>query len=197
VRIVCIVLAGGEGRRMGGAKPLRPYGEGTLISRAMSLARGYAHDVAVSVREARQVGDLDAPLILDDPTIEGPLGGLAAALAWGRAREAEAVLTLPCDTPHLPSDLARRLIAGLQDTRAAAVSMAASGGRTHPVCALWRPSALDALPAYLATGARSLRGFAEACGVVHVDWPAGPEASFANANTPDELAALARRRDEG
>jgi molybdopterin-guanine dinucleotide biosynthesis protein A len=190
VKLVCIVLAGGESRRMGGAKPLRPFGEGTLVSHALALARGYADDVAVAVRDAGQLSGLDAPLIVDDPAIEGPLGGLAAALAEARTRGADALLTLPCDAPRLPPDLARRLIAGLEDAPAAVVAMAASGARRHPVCALWLVSALDALPAYLATGARSLWRFAETCGVEDVEWPAEPDDPFANANTPDELAAL-------
>src|SRR5689334_358156 len=101
MNIVCVVLAGGEGRRMGGGKPLQRFGDGTLLDRALALARGYADDVAVAVRAAAQAGGSDAPLIFDDPAIEGPLGGVAAALAHARAAGADAVLTLPCDAPRL------------------------------------------------------------------------------------------------
>jgi molybdopterin-guanine dinucleotide biosynthesis protein A len=196
VKVVCVILAGGEGQRMGGAKPLQPFGEGTLISHALALARGYAGEVAVAVRDPSQLSGLDAPLIVDDPAIEGPLAGLAAALAEATMRGADALLTLPCDAPRLPPDLATRLVAGLECAPAAVVAMAASGGRRHPVCALWRVSALDALAGYLASGARSLWRFGETCGVEDVEWPAEPDDPFANANTPDELAALQPPRGE-
>jgi molybdopterin-guanine dinucleotide biosynthesis protein A len=193
VNFVCVVLAGGEGRRMGGAKPLQPFEGATLIARALTLARGYADDVAVAVRDLAQLGDVGAPLLLDDPAIGGPLGGLAAALAHGRSWAAEAVLTLPCDAPRLPADLAERLVAALSETPAADAAVAVSGGHWHPVSALWRISALERLSAYLATGARSLRGFANACEAVAVEWRAQPSDPFANANTRHELEALERR----
>jgi molybdopterin-guanine dinucleotide biosynthesis protein A len=45
-----VVLAGGEGRRMGGRKPLRAFGGGTLIGHAVALARTWSSTVAVAVR---------------------------------------------------------------------------------------------------------------------------------------------------
>jgi molybdopterin-guanine dinucleotide biosynthesis protein A len=188
VKLVCVVLAGGESRRMGGAKPLQPFDDETLIARAVELARGYADDVSVAVRDRAQAGETDVRLIFDDPAVEGPLGGLAAALDHAQALAAEGVLTIPCDAPLLPADLATRLSQALAPSAGAAV--AASGGRLHPVCALWRTSVRDRLPAYLATGRRSLHGFAETCGGVTVEWPDGPSDPFANANTPEELADL-------
>jgi molybdopterin-guanine dinucleotide biosynthesis protein A len=190
VNFVCVVLAGGEGRRMGGGKPLQAFGDGTLIARALELARGYANDVAVAVRDPVQAGGYDARLIRDNPAIEGPLAGLAAALDDARSQGVDAVLTLPCDAPQLPSDLARRLADALTETPRAEAAIAASGGQWHPVCGLWRASARDRFPEYLASGARSLRGFAEACHAVVVEWSTAPADPFANANTPEELAAL-------
>jgi molybdopterin-guanine dinucleotide biosynthesis protein A len=175
---------------MGGGKPLQPFGDGVLLGRALDLARGYAEAVAVAVRDPAQVGDIDAPLIQDDPSIEGPLGGLAAALAHAGRNAAEGVLTLPCDAPTLPADLGQRLAAALEASPEAQAAVAASGGQLHPVCALWRVAAQDRLGAYLASGRRSLRGFAKACAATTVEWPAAPADPFANANTPEELEAL-------
>ena len=67
--------------------------------------------------------------------------------------------------------------------------MAASGGRLHPVCALWKAEAAAGLPAYLATGRRSLRGFAEAVGYEAVEWPSEPFDPFFNINDEADLAA--------
>ena len=62
-RLVAAVLAGGEGRRMGGVKALRPFRGAPLVAQAAALARRWTDEVVVVVREAAQVaGAVDAPL---------------------------------------------------------------------------------------------------------------------------------------
>lgn len=173
-----VILAGGEGRRIGGGKPQRLLGGETLLDRALRRARSWSDEVLVA---ARKGGDLQ-----DDPAIEGPLGGVAAALALGGD-----VLTIACDMPFLPDDLPARLASE------AVATVAASGGRLHPVCALWKAEAAAALPAYVATGRRSLTGFAEAFGYQAAEWPTEPFDPFFNVNDEADLAraeALLRSR---
>ena len=86
-----------------------------------------------------------------------------------------------------PDDLPRRLSAALPGHSAA---LAASGGRVHPVCGLWRTNALAPLRDYAASGRRSLIGFAETIGYVAVEWPA---AAFFNVNRPEDLAEAEAR----
>ncbi|MCR5872779.1 molybdenum cofactor guanylyltransferase [Phenylobacterium sp. J426] len=190
--LAIVVLAGGEGRRMGGGKPLRAFGGTSLIAHAVHLARRWSGPVAIAVRDAAQLPDAPAPVILDAEGVDGPAAGLQAALAFGVAQRAGAVLTIPCDTPHLPIDLAPRLKAAL--TPAFGCSLAVSGGQAHPTCGLWRTGAAGRLDDYLAGGRRSLRGFAAELGAAFVEWPLVDGADpFANANTPEELAALQPR----
>jgi molybdopterin-guanine dinucleotide biosynthesis protein A len=170
-----VILAGGEGRRIGGGKPGRLLGGQSLLDRALARARSWTDAVLVAGGDLR-----------DDPDVEGPLGGVAAALALGGD-----VLTIPCDMPFLPDDLPARLASGK------AATLAASGGHLHPVCALWRAEAAMGLPAYLATGRRSLRGFAEAVGYEAVEWAVAPYDPFFNVNDEADLAqaeALLRNR---
>jgi len=186
---LAVVLAGGEGRRMGGGKPLRRFGETTLVARMLELARSYCPQVAVAVRDASQVaGAVDAPLIWDDPTIGGPLAGLASALRLARELGVSDVLTLPCDAPFVPRDLAARLAGALSGQDRVAVAQSAC--RIHPTCALWKVEVLELLPAYLASGQRSLKGIAAAAGMVVVTWQVDGADPFANANTPEDLLAL-------
>lgn len=185
-----VLLAGGEGRRIGGGKPLRLLGGRTLLARALEAAAGWSDTVAVAVRDPGQASGLgNAQLVLDDPAIEGPLGGLASALRFARGRGRDAVLTLPCDMPFLPNDLLQRLSAAMGDRNAA---IAASGGSLHPVCGLWRTAALAALPEHAASGGRSLRGFAKAVGYAEMDWPTAPADPFFNVNREEDLARAAR-----
>jgi molybdopterin-guanine dinucleotide biosynthesis protein A len=164
-----LILAGGEGRRIGGGKPLRMLGGVTLLDRALAIARRWSDDVTVAD------GRTDAP------GIEGPLGAVAAALDLGGD-----LLTIPCDMPFLPEDLPARL--GRTSEPAA---LAESGGRLHPVCALWRAPAANGLAAYVASGRRSLHGFAEAVGYAPVAWGTDRIDPFFNINDADDLARAA------
>jgi molybdopterin-guanine dinucleotide biosynthesis protein A len=190
---VAVVLAGGAGLRMGGGKPLRAWGEVSLVARALALAQGYADDVAVAVRDAGQLGDgVGAPLLFDHPDVPGPLAGLASALAFARARGAARVQLLACDMPVLPADLTRRLAAVL--TSGGAVALPASNGRLHPVCGLWSVEVESTLSHYLAQGRSSLRGLAETTGLAVADWGAIVPDPFVNLNTLAELQAQQPRR---
>lgn len=188
--IAAVVLAGGEGRRIGGGKPLRMLGGKTLLTRAVGQAAAFSDRVALAVRHPGQVGAPEGLAVIADAPIEGPLGGVAAALAYARAQGRAAVLTLPCDMPFTPLDLGARLDAALDDHTAA---IATSGGRMHPVCGLWRVEALEQLPVYAASGRRSLKGFAEAVGFTAVDWPIEPGDPFFNVNTEEDLAEAEAR----
>jgi molybdopterin-guanine dinucleotide biosynthesis protein A len=178
-----VILAGGEGSRLGGAKPLCRLAGMTLIEWAIGRARSWSADVAIAVRDPAQVGDTGLPVLVDPFGFQGPLGGLASALQFGQG----VVLTIPCDMPFLPIDLPDRLAAALPGHEAA---LAASGGRVHPVCGLWRTRAIHDLGRYAATGQMSLIGLAERIGHVAVEWPGDP---FFNVNSPEDLALAEAR----
>jgi molybdenum cofactor guanylyltransferase len=179
------ILAGGEGRRIGGGKPLRRLAGERLIDRAAQLARLWSHDVRLSLRSGGQVSGIDLPVLIDDQAIDGPLAGLRAALAAAQAEGLPAVLTIPCDTPFLPRDLAARL-----EAAGAPVALAASSSGPHPACAWWRTEIAAPLDAYLASGGRSLIGLARAVGHAEVRWP---DACFLNINSAADLAEAERR----
>ena len=83
----------------------------------------------------------------DLPQAFGPLAGMLTAL---RHSQAEWVLTVPCDTPKLPADLALRLLAQAQVAAAdiavpATQADADEGTRHHWTCALIRRALLPTL----------------------------------------------------
>lgn len=179
------VLAGGEGSRIGGGKPLIRLRGRTLVERAYERARSWSNHAVVVIRSPGQLGEHDLPWIADAAGIEGPLAGLAAALEWACRLGADALVTIPCDMPFLPGDLAGRLLdeAGEHDA-----AVASSGGELHPVCSLWRNAAIYEFPRYCASGRRSLRGFAQHLGFAEVEWPLEPSDPFFNINSPADLA---------
>lgn len=183
--VAIAVLAGGEGTRMGGGKPLTRLGGRTLIEQAFDRACGWSSLAVVSLRSPNQIGVHQLPSITDVPGIDGPLAGLAAALGWAREGGADLLLTIPCDMPFLPDDLPERLINEIGEHGAA---IASSSGNLHPVCGLWRTEALDEVSAYCSSGRRSLKGFARHLGFTDIEWPTSPRDPFFNINSPAELA---------
>jgi molybdopterin-guanine dinucleotide biosynthesis protein A len=184
--ITVVILAGGEGRRIGGNKPLRMLAGKSLLDHALALARQWSTLIGISVREAALAVHSTGAPFLPDTVGSGPIAGIASALAFGRAKGVGLVLTIPCDTPFLPPDMFDRLASALLPSAGSAI--AASGGRLHPSCGLWRVEADAALPAYLASGRGSLNGFAEAIGAAAVAWPVAPFDPFFNINSETDLA---------
>jgi molybdenum cofactor guanylyltransferase len=184
-----VILAGGEGRRIGGAKPLRTLGGERLIDRAAGLAGLWSDDVRVALRTPGQLGRSKLPVLLDEPTIMGPLAGLFTALRACAEAGRGTLLTIPCDAPFLPHDLLDGLNCALGKNL---VAVATSGSVSHPTCALWRCEALQQLPTYLQTGRRSLIGFAKALGFATAAWD---EAYFCNINCPEDLQKAEDRLD--
>jgi molybdenum cofactor guanylyltransferase len=189
LKIACVVLAGGQGARIGGDKPMRTLAGRSLLARALDHAARWSTDIAVAVRDAGQLAGHAATALADDPAIPGPAAGLVSALRFARKRGADAVLAIAADMPFLPGDLAERLGDRIGE---AAAALASSGGQLHPVCGLWRTAVLDQAPDYFAAGRRSLKGLAATVGFVEVDWPVAAVDPFFNVNTMDELAEAER-----
>lgn len=188
--VATVILAGGEGKRMGGTKPLRILAGERLIDRALESARHWSDAVAVAIHGRGQVGAIDAPLLIDEVGVAGPLAGLIAAMKFARDSGRPFVLVIPADMPFLPRDLLQRLREAIDERSCA---MTSSGGNLHPVCALWHVSALERIGSYLRTERRSLRGLAEAVGFVAVEWPGGPSDPFFNINSTGDLARAEQR----
>ncbi|GLS02658.1 molybdenum cofactor guanylyltransferase [Brevundimonas denitrificans] len=185
--LVVAILAGGAGRRIGGDKPRRLLGGTRLLDLALTNAHGAAAPVILVARTLEQVEGFSGTVVLDAPGIEGPLAGLLSALAWAADACADRVLTLPCDMPFLPLDLRHRLEQALAPD--IGVAVAASDGRLHPVCALWRTAAVPTLVRRAGEGRLSLRGLSEAVGCAVVEWPVEGGDPFININTAEDLAA--------
>ena len=117
---------------------------------------------------------------------------MAAGLAVTDSRW---LLTVPCDSPLLPADLAARMLAAAGDAKAEIV-IAHDGERAHPVFALIAASLGPSLDAFLAGDERKILRWMGRHRLVEADFADCPEC-FANVNTEDELATLATRLEDG
>ncbi len=140
---VAVILAGGEARRLGGIdKTLIPIGGKPILSLILERLQPQVDRIAIGANgdPARFTG-FGLPVLADQRRGIGPLGGLLRALDWAAEQGAEDLLTVPGDTPFIPSDLLRRLLP--------APAVAASAGRRHHLVALWPVAWRDALAVHL------------------------------------------------
>lgn len=196
-RTLGVLLAGGLARRMGGGdKCLRTLGGETLLARAIRRLGGQVSGMLLNANgDPARFAGYDLPVVADPlDGFAGPLAGVLAGLDWAAANapEAEWIVTVPTDAPAFPTDLVARLHATMSQA-GAELACASSGGRHHPVFALWpvalRPALRDAL---IGRDVRKVDVFTADHRLAVADWPVEPFDPFLNVNRPDELEAAER-----
>lgn len=187
--VCAVILAGGEGRRLGGMdKALMLLHGRPMLAHAIDRLAGQVKGCALSAAgdPARFAGFGLA--VLDDGRHrgKGPLAGVLAGMRWAAAAGAGALLSLPVDTPFAPRDLVSRL-GGIK-------TAAAWHGRVHHLVALWPVAAADLLEDFLDTaGSRRVGDFGRTIGMQTVAFD-GDEDPFLNVNTEADRAAAEARR---
>jgi len=184
--ITGLILAGGQGTRMGGTgktdKALQMLLGKPLLAHVAERLSPQVDELLVSAARADAYPELKARIVTDEFAGAGPLAGVHAGL--GAARH-ELLVTAPCDGPFLPADLVARLFAAL-NTEAADLTLARTVDGPHPVFALMRRSVLPVLTKYLAAGGRKADGWYEGLKIIEVTFDDAK--AFANINTREELA---------
>ena len=181
--LAALILAGGQATRMGGGdKPLLDLGGRTLIDHVLQRLATQAGHIAISANgDPARYAHLGLPVLADEVTGRGPLGGVLRGLAWAEAIGAQALLSVPGDTPFIPRDLAARL--------GAAPAWVQNVAAVHPLVAVWPVACRETLARWLAaqTSGR-VRAFGELIGMRSVWFEDAPD-PFRNINTPADLAA--------
>jgi molybdopterin-guanine dinucleotide biosynthesis protein A len=180
-----IVLAGGQGRRMGG------------VDKGLVLLDGRALAEHVIARLAPQVGTLivnanqnaERYAAFGYPIVADAVGGFAGPLAGLHAGMTQAhstyVVTAPCDSPFLPRDLVARLAGALAEADAQ-LAAARTFDQPHPVFALVRRDTLPHLTDFLAAGGRKIDLWYASLRFIEVPFDDEADA-FRNINTREDL----------
>lgn len=186
--MAALILAGGTGSRLGGVdKAFVQLDAKPLIALLLARLAPRAENIAISANgDPARFAAFGLPVLPDgDLAGRGPLAGVAAGLAWARDAGAEALLTVPVDTPFIPADLAERLHP--------APAVALHRGRQHHLVASWPVSFLPALLEFLGQpGDYKVRDALPLAGARAVDFPAAND-PFLNLNTLVDIAAANQR----
>jgi molybdenum cofactor guanylyltransferase len=205
--ITALILAGGRGSRMGGVdKGLQnfnglPLALHTLL-RLQQQEAGLIGDILINAN--RNLGAYEAfgvPVWPDTlPDYAGPLAGFLTGL---ERCETPWLLTVPCDTPRFPLDLAARMANQLEREDAeiamatapeaeGAVGDTPAPARPQPVFCLMPVHLLESLVAFTQDGGRKIDRWTarHKTTLVLFDRPQDDPRAFFNANTLDELQRL-------
>ena len=184
--ITGLILAGGLGRRMGGAdKGLVEFRGRPMVAHVIERLAPQVDEILINAnRNTGQYAAFGHRVIAD--AIEGyagPLAGLERGLAEARH---DLVATAPCDSPFLPADLVLRLRRAMAGA-AADLAVARTGDQPHPVFCLCKRSLHAHLRTYLGSGGRKIDAWYATLAVVEVAFDDQAEA-FSNINTREELS---------
>ena len=198
--ITGIILAGGRANRMGGVdKGLQNFNGMALAMHALMRLSPQVSEVMINANRNLSAYESFGASVWPDASADfaGPLSGFLVGL---ERCETPYLLTVPCDTPRFPLDLANRLSEALQ-ANDAEIAMAAGfetdteGNRTirtQPVFCLLRSELLESLVQFTHNGGRKIDAWTaqHKTTVVNFDQATDDVYAFANANTVQELVNL-------
>lgn len=185
MKITGIILAGGQGRRMGGVnKGLVEFKGRPMVDHAIERLKPQVDELLINanqnVEEYKRLGHT----VISDSVqgFAGPLAGLQSGML---AAHHELVATAPCDSPFLPRDMIARLKNDLMAADAQ-LAVAVTGSQAQPVFCLCKKDLLPHLTAFLENGGRKIDAWYASLKVAEVDFSDEAEA-FMNINTRQEL----------
>lgn len=198
--ITGLILAGGRGSRMGGVdKGLQNFNGIPLALHTLMRLGPQVETVMVNANRNLSAYESFGASVWPDASADfaGPLSGFLVGL---ERAETPYLLTVPCDTPRLPLDLAERLASalvreGADIAMAAAPEVKPDGStevRAQPVFCLLKIELSESLVVFTHAGGRKIDAWTAQYKTVLVpfDTPTDDPLAFANINTLTELQAL-------
>lgn len=194
----CVILVGGESKRMGGRdKAKTPLKGKSLLRRVFESIEASFIDIMVSAHKADYITELEGAnirIITDTLPGRGPALGIAEAL---KEAKNDWVLALACDQPMIERGVIDHL-AGLREGYDVVVPV--SNGELQTLFAFYKRTCLEPLKERLSAKdpRRSLKGFLEKTEELKVRYVKEEELkeidrelkSFMDIDTPEELSRI-------
>lgn len=191
-KVLGVILAGGQARRMGGAdKPLTEISGKPLLQYVVErLSPQLTHLLLNANGNAQRYAKFNLPVQADIvPDFAGPLAGVLSAMAWARAFQPEIthVITVAADTPFYPTEYVDNMLAAIDEKNT--LACASYKGRTQPVFGLWPVDLHNELhQALVEEDIHKVDLFTERYGVADVEFDEMPFNPFFNVNRLDDVA---------
>ena len=195
LKLGAVVLAGGQGSRMNGVdKGLQLLQGQSLVMHAVKRLQAQSLAVAsIAINANRHLSDYQALGFDVWPDAQADFAGPLAGFLVGMWRCPHPyLLTVPCDTPMFPLNLAEQLVQALH-SQGADIAMAAAPQddgvvRRQPVFCVVKVTLKDSLQHFLAEGGRKIGAWTALHHTVEV--PFEDPLGFRNLNTPEDFQRL-------
>jgi molybdopterin-guanine dinucleotide biosynthesis protein A len=149
-----VLLAGGRGSRLGGAKALAPLGGKPLICHALAALRGAVGEVAIVAKPGTSLPPVTDVMVWREPAApRHPLVGIVHALACADGRP---VLVCAADMPFVTREVLGALAAADPAGAVAVVATSADRG-LQPLLGCYQPAAGALLAAAAQEGTAPVR----------------------------------------
>lgn len=188
MQITGLILSGGRSSRMDGHdKGLLNLLDKAMIAHVIQRIKPQVNQIIISAnRHIEQYKKFGYEVLLDEyDDFRGPLSGMSQGLFHSRS---EYLLTVPCDGPLLPLDMAARMLDFAQKNNTKAV-FAFDGKYKQPTYNLIHSGLLDSIELSLERQEHKLGKWLLDNGASPVDFSDEKEA-FLNVNTKDDLSLL-------
>ena len=182
-----LILAGGKGRRMGGAnKALLQLQQQTFLSRLENALSDFDEKL-ISLQDASWLGDSPFLPVFDQVTDRGPMEGLRCSLSLCRS---DALLVVACDMPLFSGKLAKAMLQAGEGFDA--VICQDRAGRIHPLCGIYSKQCLPAIESMIARGNYKITDIMKAVPslIFSLETSVFSDILLSNINTPEALEAL-------
>lgn len=186
--ITAVILAGGQGRRMGGQdKGLIEIDGQPIVQILIEKLRGQAIKILINANRNQQLYQSFGETVISDQLddYQGPLAGFASAMD---SVDTDFILGLPCDSPLLVNNYVERFISA-QRASNASICVAHDGDRLQPIHALIRVDLLDSLHEFLRSGDRKIDRWYAQHDPTQADFSDCAD-MFVNINTPEDQQRL-------
>ncbi len=175
--VSCIILAGGQGKRVGGRdKGLVLYHNKPLIKHVIDAVKPQVDDIVISANRNINTYQLFAKQVKHDAAenYNGPLAGIAACLPLCKH---DVVLVVACDMPSLPGKLVKRLTTGIQGKSACIATI----NHYHQLAMLIKKKSAASIQSHLKKNQLKLIQWVKSMPYTSVSFDDMPE-SFVNLN---------------
>lgn len=179
-----VILVGGKGKRFGGQdKGLITVSGKPLIEHAIALLAKQVSHILINANRSREQYARYGYTVVSDSVGEywGPLAGVASCM---EAASDPYILTIPCDSPCLPNNLADRLLEKIEQ-ESADICVVHDGQRLQPAIALYRTTLQPELLVALNAGERKVEHWITHRNHTTADFSDHADA-FLNINTPED-----------
>jgi molybdopterin-guanine dinucleotide biosynthesis protein A len=200
MKLLGVILAGGQARRMGGGdKGTIILGGLTMLDRVIDRFGPQVDRLVLNANgNPDRFIEYGLPVVQDTVLdYPGPLAGVLAGMEYAAAHAYDYIATVAADTPFFPTDGVDQLVQARDNARkpiALAASREADFVVRHPTFGIWPVSYRKDLKEALDGGMRKVVQWTDMHGTAQHVFPAD---AFFNINTPEDLAEAELRLQAG